>query len=1018
MSARTACVVVAACLCAAARPATQTETLDAARAQYDEASKLYDADEYARAASLADHALATRERLLAPDAPEVARSLLLAGRTHRAAGDVAIGQTLLERALQTSERAFGAGDPAVADVLIDLSKSALALADFPAGERAALRALQIRRDRLPADSAPVCEAERVVAEAYIASGAYEKAEAPAARALEVARRLPSSDRFATEAMLTAARAAAVGARYDAAEQLSNEVLVRTGGEGAIAGEAVNALAFIALRRGDNVKAEELLNRALAMKEHLFGPDSPLLVGTLGNLGIIANRRNDYQTAERVFARALALQERATGPNHPEVGRILNNSGLVAWRQKNYPRATELFRRSLAIQEHFYGPDSREVAGALGNLGIMAKETGDYASAETYYQRALTIAEKLYGAEGLEVRVSVESLGILREDQGNYDGAEPFFQRALAIELSLLGPLHPEVARELQNLARLEWARGRPDAALAYMQRETAVDDNQLSLNLAVGSERQKLAFFGPLMSGLERTVSFYLNRDPEDPAARDLATTMLLRRKGRVFDALADSLGAVRRRSTPEGLALLDQLGEVTSELATLVLNGPQKMTRAEHAARVTSLTERRESLEAELNDRTAGYERAAATTLAAVAAAVPADTALVEFVVYAPFDPRTPVEKQDHAVGRRYAVCVIAHGASPQWKDLGSADEIDAAIAAFRGALRDPDRADVTALGRALDKRIGAPVRALAGGVDRLLVSADGQLNLVPFEALVDERGRFLVQRVGISYLTSGRDLLRLQVPRSGGSPPLIVAAPLYGEPAVPAASSTAKALAPAPKIARRSVTVGRDRSAVYFAPLVGTQIEARAIHALFPESSVMTGAEATEAAVKRAAAPQILHIATHGFFLEDRTAIANPLLRSGLALSGANRKPTADGDGVLTALEASGMDLWGTRLVTLSACDTGVGEVRNGEGVYGLRRAFFLAGAETVVMSLWPVSDSVTREIMTGYYRGLRDGLGRGEALRRVELAMIARADRRHPFYWASFVQAGEWANLSGKR
>jgi CHAT domain-containing protein len=140
--------------------------------------------------------------------------------------------------------------------------------------------------------------------------------------------------------------------------------------------------------------------------------------------------------------------------------------------------------------------------------------------------------------------------------------------------------------------------------------------------------------------------------------------------------------------------------------------------------------------------------------------------------------------------------------------------------------------------------------------------------------------------------------------------------------------------------------------------------------------------------------------------------------LLRSGLALAGANLDKNGIEDGILTALEASNLNLWGTKLVTLSACDTGVGEVKNGEGVYGLRRAFVIAGAETVVMSLWPVSDYVTRELMTSYYRGLKAGLGRGDALRQAQLAMLNRKGREHPFYWASFIQVGEWANLEGKR
>ena len=132
----------------------------------------------------------------------------------------------------------------------------------------------------------------------------------------------------------------------------------------------------------------------------------------------------------------------------------------------------------------------------------------------------------------------------------------------------------------------------------------------------------------------------------------------------------------------------------------------------------------------------------------------------------------------------------------------------------------------------------------------------------------------------------------------------------------------------------------------------------------------------------------------------------------------TGANLTRDSHDDGILTALEASGLNLWGTKLVTLSACDTGVGEVRNGEGVYGLRRAFLLAGAETLVMTLWPVSDYITREPMAAYYAGLRAGLGRADALREAKLEMLKQKDRRHQFYWARFIVSGEWANLDGKR
>ena len=230
------------------------------------------------------------------------------------------------------------------------------------------------------------------------------------------------------------------------------------------------------------------------------------------------------------------------------------------------------------------------------------------------------------------------------------------------------------------------------------------------------------------------------------------------------------------------------------------------------------------------------------------------------------------------------------------------------------------------------------------------------------------------------------------------------------------------------APGDQTRSLTSIDDLASAWFAPLRGTALEAERIKKLFPEATVLSRERATRLAISQLEAPRMLHIATHGFFINDsQRRITNPLLRSGLALTGANLKSAQNRDGgggaaregILTALEASNLDLWGTKLVTFSACDTGIGEIRNGEGVYGLRRAFFLAGAETLVMSLWPVSDYVTRELMTDYYTGLKKGLGRGDALRQAKLKMLALSGgRQHPFYWASFIQAGEWASLDGRR
>jgi CHAT domain-containing protein len=230
-------------------------------------------------------------------------------------------------------------------------------------------------------------------------------------------------------------------------------------------------------------------------------------------------------------------------------------------------------------------------------------------------------------------------------------------------------------------------------------------------------------------------------------------------------------------------------------------------------------------------------------------------------------------------------------------------------------------------------------------------------------------------------------------------------------------------------------------DITDLRFGPLPGTQLEVEAIAPRLTNPILLTEANATENALKQVQAPSILHIATHGFFLEDvefvppidsrgefnivsaapgslvpptnrPTSTENPLLRSGLALAGFNTRDSAGEDGVLTALEAVGLDLRGTRLVVLSACETGVGAVANGEGVYGLRRAFVMAGAESLLMSLWKVDDQGTAELMERYYGQLLDGEGRSEALRQVQLAFLQNGGvQQHPYYWASFMFSGNW-------
>ena len=677
--------------------------------------------------------------------------------------------------------------------------------------------------------------------------------------------------------------------------------------------------------------------------------------------------------------------------------------------------------------------------AVTTPGLLYYAKGDYAKAEPLYLNALATWEKSLGPNHPMVARSLGNLASLYFALKDYEKAERLYQRALSIYETAFGANYYYLASILTSLAKTSAAEAKFAQAVAYLVRANTILEHNLNLNLAIGSERQKLAFLNRLPEQLNRAISLHVRFTVDDPLARELAVTTVLQHKGRVQDALSNSLAALRSRFGAADQALLDQLNNVTAQLAQLVLDGRQDRTPAEYQKQIQALEEQREKLEGEVSRRSAGfYQQLQPVTVDVVRAAIPENAALVELAVFRPFHPQAAGNQRAYDEPH-YVAYVVRRQGEVQWKELGPAKAIDEAVAALRKALRDPKRKDVQQLARIVDERVMEPVRLSVGDATHLIISPDGTLNLIPFEALVDEQNRFLIERYSFSYVTSGRDLLRLQVPRPNQREPLVFADPLFGEPEVMqmAKVTLRKTNQLAINRRRQSVTTGSDLSNVYFAPLSGTEQEAQSIRSLFPEATVMMGMQATETWLKQAAAPRILHIATHGFFLTDSLAsssidesgettrginakakVENPMLRSGLALAGANLRKHGDDDGILTALEASNLNLWGTKLVTLSACDTGLGEVKNGEGVYGLRRAFVIAGTETLVMSLWPVSDYVTRELMTGYYKGLKQGQGRGEALRQIQLEMLKRKERRHPFYWASFIQSGEWANLDGQR
>ncbi|HZF48127.1 MAG TPA: CHAT domain-containing tetratricopeptide repeat protein [Polyangiaceae bacterium] len=820
---------------------------------------------------------------------------------------------------------------------------------------------------------------------------------------------------------------------------------------------------------DPAKVDDLHRRILSIREKKDGPKSPFVAMALLNYGNFCRQTGQLDRAEGLLTRAASIYEAAGGPSGLSAALALNELALIHVSRGRETAAEALLARALDLQEKAavaLNVDVPAIGNTLANMAILAHHRGELDRALDLNRRACAIVEKAAKTpEHYAVAQCIHNLGLVHLSRGDHPAAKDHLDRANGVWQRVLGPEHPRLTVSLNGLASYHEARGETDKALAVLERSADLNDRDLDLVLASGSEGQKRDFIARIAGQTDGILSLHAaaSKDAASPSAaasRRLALGTLLRRKGRILDAVAGTSAALRLRMNAEDRAVFDELSAARAELARLILGGIRGADEATRA-KVEALKQTIERLEAELSRRSAPFRAAAQpVSIERVMEAIPSGALLIEIARYRPFNAawKTMAEAWKPA---RYAAFLLAKDAEPESVDLGEAKAIDDAVAKLRRALADrggaPGNAFLKSLARDLDERVLRPIlakaRASSAGArpSMLLVSPAGSLNLIPLGALVDEAGRYRVESYPIAYFTTGRDLLRI-----AASPGGVAAAQKTGAGAAPNAANAPNAPsvvigdpgfgdpAPRPKS-------GASRRAVemFFSPLPGTAEEAQVIASVLPGATLFTGARATEAAVKEGRAPYVLHIATHGFFLGEPDAgaaapgqsralelemsspaagggsapktssfpIEQPLLRSGLAFAGANRQGSGGAggdDGILTALEASGLDLWGTELVVLSACETGLGDVTDGEGVYGLRRSLIIAGARSQVMSLWKVDDEATRDLMVDFYRNLSAGQGRAEALRSAQLAMLQTPARSHPFYWASFIPSGDWREL----
>jgi CHAT domain-containing protein/Tfp pilus assembly protein PilF len=1025
------------------------QSLDEVAAINKEIAQLYEQGKFSEAVPMAQRALAIRQASLGSNHVDVAQSLTNLGILYAILGRNSDAEPLFKRSLDIYEKTYGPNHPDVSAALSNLAnlyqaqgryadaeasyKRSLAIgkwifgpehpnlaaslnnlamlynleARYKDAEPLFLRALAIGEKVLGPEHRSLADPLNNLAVLYQGDGRYAEAESFFKRALAIREKALGSNHLEVgQSLGNIAQLYEIQGRYAAAEPLYKRSLTilekALGPESSDVARSLNMLAMLYADQGRYADAESLYKRSLTISEKALGPDHPYVGAPLNNLANLYVKQGRYSEAERLYSRTLQLQEKSLGPNHPTVASDLTNLGNLYKTQGRYADAESSLQRSLAIQEKTLGSDHPLVAGNLNNLGNVYASVGRSSDAEPLYKRSLEIREKTSGPDHPEVAEPLNNLALLYLTQRRYADAEPLYKRSLAIREKALGSEHADVAFALNNLAELYQAQGRYAEALPLVRSAARMGFQRKSVYLAVLSGASGMS----LLTNADALNEGYQVVQREKFTAASQAINQLAIRYAAGNDGLAQIVRAdqdLAAEAERLDKLILEAISKEPSKRNTV---GEQKVRD-----RISAVAVERTKTETLLRQRFPDYAEFAKPQPLSVQETqrlLGEDEVLVVF----DFDQRS------------YAAILTRSEAAAVELNI-SAKDLEAQVKAVRSSLTSKDDTEPFALDAAYklyQTLFGGFAKHIASK-KRLYVVSNGALTSLPLQLLVtkDPAGKrlinvdWLVRSFAITNLPSVASLkaLRARTSDTAAKKPLIAFAdPIFSEQAKKEAGQKVAAMPALLGIARG----GRE----YLEQLPGTrkEVESIAVALEIDPSDIKFGPDASEAAVKNAKLDdyRIVYFATHGLVAGDPEIYEKGKVEPALALSIPD-KPSEIDDGFLFASEVAQLKL-NADWVVLSGCNTAAGDKPGAEALSGLARAFFYAGARSLLVSHWEVDDKVTATLMTKVFLLTKDNpkLSHGEALQRAMLSILDEAssdEDLHPRWWAPFVVVGETRN-----